>query len=274
MTRLHLLVIDPQNDFVDSAHGALAVPGADRDMDRLALMVKRLKGKLADIHVTLDSHRKVDVSHPMWWKHASSGARPAPFTQITADDVRGGVWTTYNPSWRSRTLEYLDELARRGRYAHTIWPEHCLIGDEGHNVWPALSEAIHEWEENFAIAEFVTKGSNIWTEHFSAVMAEVPDPEDPKTQLNADLITSLEEADVVLLAGEARSHCLASTVRDIADNFGDPRTIEKLVLLTDATSDVGDPPGTTLFSDLGAAFLRDMTARGMKTATTADFLAL
>lgn len=268
--KLHLLVIDPQNDFVDP-NGSLCVSGADKDMDRLALMVKRLAGKLADIHVTLDSHRRVDISHPLWWKD-SAGNHPAPFTMISADDLKAGRWTTYRPSFFTRSLEYLQELTKRGRYAHVVWPEHCLIGDSGHNVWPALSEAIHEWEGQFALADFVTKGSNPWTEHFSGVQAEVPDPEDPTTQVNTRLIETLEEADVILLAGEARSHCLANTVRDIATAFSNPDYVRKLVLLTDATSDVTDPPGTTLFTDLGNAFVRDLTAMGMKTSTTTDFL--
>ena len=67
MQKLHLLLIDPQNDFCDPS-GSLHVAGADRDMDRLALMIHRLAGKLSDIHVTLDSHRKVDISHPLWWR--------------------------------------------------------------------------------------------------------------------------------------------------------------------------------------------------------------
>lgn len=270
MLRIHLLVIDPQNDFCNP-NGSLFVNGADKDIDRLALMVKRLKGKLNDIHITLDSHRKVDISHPLWWKD-SSGNHPPPFTMIIEADMKAGRWTTTQPSAFSRTLEYLQELETRGRYGHVVWPEHCLIGDEGHNVHPLLSEAVHEWEAQYALADFVTKGSNPWTEHFSAVQAEVPDPEDPTTQVNTRLITTLEEADVVLLAGEARSHCVANTVRDIATAFGNPDYIKKLVLLTDATSDVTDPPGTTLFSDLGSAFVRDLTAMGMKTATTTDFL--
>ncbi|MFT5683912.1 MAG: nicotinamidase/pyrazinamidase [Myxococcota bacterium] len=266
MQKLHLVVIDPQNDFCDRS-GSLHVPGADRDMDRLAVMIRRLSGKLSDIHVTLDSHRKVDISHPLWWRDAA-GSHPAPFSVITAADVTSGKWTTWLPSTRSRSLTYLSELERRGRYPHVIWPEHCLIGDEGHNVFPLISEAIHEWEDRrFAMADFVTKGSNPWTEHFSAVQAEVPDPTDPSTQVNAGLIATLQSADVVLLAGEALSHCLANTVRDIADCFADPSTISKLVLLTDAASPV------TGFEAQADTFVRELTARGMRTATTADFLA-
>lgn len=267
---IHLLVIDPQRDFCDP-NGSLFVPGADKDIDRLAVMVKRLKGKLADIHITLDSHRKVDISHPMWWKD-TSGKRPGSFTLITAADVEAGRWDTYLPSFRARSLAYLKALETRGRYLHTIWPEHCLIGDEGHNVHPTLATAIHEWEDGFAQAEFVTKGSNPWTEHFSAVQAEVPDPNDPDTQVNTRLITTLEKADIILLAGQALSHCVANTVMDIAANFSDPAYIQKLVLLTDATSEVPNPPGMTIFSDFTARFLADMKAKGMKLDTTTNVL--
>ena len=264
--KLHLLVIDPQNDFCDP-NGSLYVPGAEEDIDRLAVMINRLNGKLDDIHVTLDSHRKVDISHPVWWRD-SDGHNPNPFSVITAGDLRQGTWTTTMPSARARSLDYLEELERRGRYPHVIWPEHCLIGDDGHNVHPVLSEAVHEWEaKRFALADFVTKGSNPWTEHFSAVAAEVPDPSDPGTQVNTRLIDTLHAADTVLLAGEALSHCLANTVRDVAEQFGDAATIRKLVLLTDASSSV---PG---FDTQGSDFVRELTARGMRTATTTDFLA-
>ncbi|MCA9573154.1 MAG: hypothetical protein KC656_35205, partial [Myxococcales bacterium] len=263
--KLHLVVIDPQKDFC-SRHGALAVPGADADMDRLACLVRRLGDRLDDIHVTLDSHRRVDISHPLWFRD-DRGHAPAPFTAISAADVEAGRWVPTLPSTHARTLQYLRELERSGRYGHVVWPEHCLIGSEGHNVVEPLFDALQEWSSRFALVDFVTKGSNPWTEHFSALRAEVPDPADPGTQLNAGLLTTLEEADIVLLAGEASSHCLAHTVRDIAASFRDPAAVRKLVLLTDATSPV---PG---FEPLADAFLKDLVALGMKTSTTTDFLA-
>lgn len=263
--KIHLLIIDPQNDFVHP-DGSLSVPGGADDMNRLASMVERLKDKLADIHVTLDSHRKVDISHPIWWKD-SSGRHPDPFTVVTAADVADGKWTTTMPGMYQKSLAYLRALESSGRYPHVIWPEHCLIGSEGHGVWPNLFNALAEWEERFALTDYVTKGSNPWTEHFSAVKAEVPDPDDPDTQVNTRLIDTLEKADVVLLAGEALSHCMANTVRDIADEFGDPSYVQKMVLLTDASSNVAG------FDQYGDDFVRDLTARGMKLDTTTDFLA-
>ena len=264
--KIHLVVIDPQNDF-STPQGSLFVQGADQDMSRLALMVKRLGRKIDDIHITMDSHRKVDISHPMWWKD-SAGKHPSPFTMITADDVDAGRWTTTQPSAYTRSLKYLRALATGKRYPHVIWPEHCLIGDVGHNVHKDVAEAVHEWEQTrYAMADFVTKGSNPWTEHFSAVQAEVPDPTDPSTQVNTRFIQTLESADIILLAGEALSHCCANTVRDVAKNFSDPRFVEKMVLLTDATSNV------TGFEQYGVDFVRDLTAMGMKTSTTTTVLA-
>ncbi len=262
MKNVHLLVIDPQNDFCDPDRGALYVPGAERDMARLARLVDRLRGRIADIHVTLDSHHSVDIAHPVFWRDGD-GNPPAPFTSISAADVKSGRWTTALPGARPRALAYLEALEKSGRYPHTIWPPHCLIGSHGHNVVPSLFDAFQRWEtERFAVVDYVTKGSNLWTEHFSAVQAEVPDPEDPDTQVNARLIDTLEKADLILLAGEAGSHCLANTVRDIAAQFSDPAYVRKMVLLEDATSPV------TGFESFQDDFVRDMTALGMQKATT------
>ncbi|WP_028316718.1 hypothetical protein [Desulfatibacillum aliphaticivorans] len=266
----HLLIIDPQNDFCDP-NGNLYVPGAEEDMKRLADMIVRIKDEIDHIHVTLDSHKKVDISHPIWWKNAQ-GENPQPFTLISSEDVEAGRWAAANPDFQERSLEYLRALEAAGRYPHTIWPEHCLIGDGGHNITPVLAEAIHEWEAQGVNASFVTKGDNPWTEHFSAVKAEVPDPNDPSTQVNQDLIKTLEEADEILLAGEAATHCVMNTVADIADYFSDPKYIRKMVWIIDASSPVPDPPGTTLFSDKLARVFEDLVKKGMKTALAKDFM--
>lgn len=264
--KVHLVVIDPQVDFCDPS-GALYVSGAERDIERLAQMVERLAPKLDDIHVTLDSHRLIDVAHPIFWKD-SAGRHPAPFTIIAAGDVEAGRWTPTLPGLYRRMLEYVRSLEANGRYPLCIWPPHCLIGSPGHCVMPDLYRALQGWEaQRFAMVDYVTKGSNPWTEHYSAVCADVPDPSDPGTQLNTRLIQTLLDADLVVIAGEAGSHCLANTVRDIAANFGDDSAIRRLVLLEDATSPV---PG---FEQFQSDFIREMSARGMQVTTTREFLA-
>ncbi|MBM3457556.1 MAG: hypothetical protein FJX77_03350 [Armatimonadetes bacterium] len=264
--KVHLVIIDPQVDFCDP-NGALYVRGAEQDMRRLAAMVSRLAGKLDDIHVTLDSHRLIDVAHPVFWKD-STGNHPAPFTIITAGEVETGKWTPVLPGLFRRMLEYVRGLDQNGRYPLCIWPPHCLIGSPGHCVLPELRLALQDWEtRRFALVDYVTKGSNPFTEHYSAICADVPDPADPGTQLNTRFIQTLMEADLVVIAGEAGSHCLANTVRDVARSFGDDSYVRRLVLLEDATSPV---PGFEAFQ---TDFVREMTSRGMQLSNTRDFLA-
>lgn len=276
MLNTQLVCIDIQNDFTNK-NGTLFVQGGDENAKRTAAMIRRLSPKLTGITLTMDSHHKIDISHPSWWVD-ESGNHPGPFTGVVLDgddfwffDYIKGAKTvkarTNKLGARERTLKYLKALTANGRYPHTIWPEHCLIGDEGHNINPDLSAAVHQWEhDRYAMSDVVTKGSNPWTEHFSAVKAEVPDPQDPSTQINRPLIETLEKADMVIWAGEALSHCLANTFRDTVACFADPSYVKKMVLLTDATSSV---PG---FEKYGEDFIREMTAKGMRTATTVDIL--
>ncbi len=268
--RIELLIIDPQNDFCDK-RGSLFVPGATGDMERMAKFIVRIGSKLFCIHATLDTHHYLDIAHPSMWSE-STGNRPNPFTIITAKDVKDGIWRASNPGFNDRVRAYVDQLEVNGRYPLCIWPPHCLIGSWGHNVVQPLYDVLTEWEaKRFGFINYVTKGSNLWTEHYSAVQADVPDPEDPSTQLNIGLIETLQDADIILLAGEARSHCLANTVMDIANNFGEDN-IKKMVLLQDATTDVADQPGSTMFADMGEKFVSDMMARGMQVSTTEEFL--
>ena len=290
MKNIHLLIIDPQNSFAKKVpimeqqvlhDGELCVPGAWEDMERVATMIDRIGDKIDDITVTLDSHHRLHIAHPMWWKLAN-GERPGPFTSVreekgifigTQFDAAGnahdvGEMMVSRPAFHKWTLDYIRTLVSGGRYPHMIWPEHCLIGTPGHNIVAPLREALFRWEDGIAFVHKVTKGSNYRTEHFSAVRAEVVDPDDSTTQLNAEFINIINEADEIVLVGEATSHCVANTVRDIADSFADDSFIKKVVCLTDAMSPV---PG---FEKLAQDFIDDMTARGMKTTTTVDYLSV
>ena len=68
-------------------------------------------------------------------------------------------------------------------------------------------------------------------------MAEVPDASDPATSLNTAFLDVLAEADIVAIAGEALSHCVMSTVSQIADNIGEEH-VNKFNILTDCSSPV------------------------------------
>lgn len=270
--KVHLLIIDPQNDFMDMDGAALPVPGAVEDMQRVAELINRVGYKLADIHVTLDSHRLIDIAHPTMWMD-QDGNQPAQFTIITADDVENGIWVPRRQALRQRSLEYVRQLEAGGKYPLCIWPAHCLIGTQGHNVQEDLDAALQRWsDKEFAMVDYVTKGSNSWTEHYGALMAEVPDPTDPGTAFNTDFLQILAEADIVAVAGEALSHCVKETVNQITNNIGEEH-IKKFHILTDCTSPVAAVPGGPDFPQIAEDWLKEMEARGMQLRTSVDFLA-
>lgn len=258
--RTQLLIIDPQNDFV-ADHGSLRVEGAADDMNRLAAFVMANLDTLDAIHVTLDTHQRLDISHPLWWMDPD-GDSPAPFSSFSAADVRAGLWTTRDPTALERSLAYLEALEASQRYPHLIWPEHCLVGTPGHAVWPRLAEALAAWEaRRLRRVHYVWKGKNPWTEHFSAVRAEVIDPDDPHTHVDHDWVAALGECDRLLVAGEALSHCVANTVRDLVDAWGDGA--HRIHLMRDCVSNV------TGFDAYGTRFVADLMDAGM-TQTTSD----
>ncbi|PHV10494.1 hypothetical protein [Chitinimonas sp. BJB300] len=258
-----LLIIDPQNDFCDIPGAALPVKGASADLNRVAALMARMGDRIDAIHVTLDSHNPLDIAHGVWWCNAV-GESPVPFTVISAADVVGGVWRARDPDQQATSLAYVQALAERGRHQLIIWPEHCLIGSWGHGVHVGLFDALSQWgRKHLKTVNYVTKGTNPATEHYSAIQAEVPDPNDPATLPNHDLLARLAAADTILVAGEALSHCVASTVSDIADHLGVAHS-GKLVLLDDCTSPVAG------FEALGRAFIAEMTERGMRTLKSSD----
>ena len=278
--QIQLLIIDPQNDFCDLPEAyrpadpltgqrvspTLPVAGAHADMQRLAAFMRETAARWSDISITLDSHNRVHIAHPTFW-HRGDGSAVSPFTAIKAAQVRAGEFQPRDPAALDRALAYLDALDARGRYTLMVWPVHCEIGSWGHNVHADVRNAYNVWEtQQLKVVRKVAKGSNTWTEHYSALQAEVPDAADPDTLLNRPLLAALDRADLLVIAGEASSHCVKATTEDIVDNLPGGRP-ERVVLLTDCMSPVGG------FQAQHEAFLADMSGRGVQLATTADLLA-
>ena len=265
---VHLITIDPQNDFCIATgpggeKGALVVAGADKDMERLGTFISKIKKRIGQIHCTLDSHQLIHIAHPGFWVN-SKGLNPNPFTLITEDDVKNGVWRSFNPRWQDRAVKYVETLKKNGRYVLCIWPAHCLIGTWGHSIVPSVAKALYEWEAEFERINFVAKGSNLFTEHYSGLQADVIDDNDPSTAINTALLDALNEADEILITGEALSHCVANTIRDIANQFGDDQ-VKKFTLLQDTCSNVGG------FEKLGQDFVKEMVKKGMAVTNSTDW---
>jgi len=264
---VRLLIIDPQEDFCNP-DGALFVPGAVEDCERSAAMIDRLGRAINRIYVTFDSHRQYQIFHTMFWRK-SDGSAVQPFDMITHEQILTGGITPIDPNMLDWCLFYTESLEKGGRYPLVIWPYHCLIGTPGWNIQPVIMKSILDWEKRtYRMYNPITKGSNFKTEHYSAVKAEVEVPEDPTTHLNQrGIIDPLENADMIIMMGQARSHCLANTARDIMASFSNPEYIKKLYIAEDATSDVDG------FENLGQGFMDDFVKAGGNITTTTKFLA-
>ena len=257
-----LLIIDPQNDFCDIPGAALPVPGADADMQRLAALIR--DADFANITVTLDSHASVGIERTTFWSTAS-GDPVAPFTLISSDDVRAGRFRPRDAARTAATQAYLDALERSGRYRLVVWPVHCVLGTWGHNIHAAVAGQLAQWEQQTQrTVTRILKGLNPMTEQYSAVQAEVPVADDPRTQTNRALIDSVRpDGGRLLVAGEAASHCVAATMEHLFQALT-PAERRRVVLLRDCMSAV---PG---FEVQARKFLDDARAQGADVMTTAE----
>jgi nicotinamidase-related amidase len=264
MPNYKLLIIDPQNDFLDIEGAALPVPGANADMDRLARWLLAHGESVESITVTLDSHASVGVERTSFWLDAA-GQGVAPFTLITAADVETGRFVPRHPRLRAEVLDYVRGLEAAGQRRLVVWPVHCVLGTRGHNIHAMLSEALAVWEmQSGKTVHKVLKGQHPLTEQYSAFRAEVPRADDPRTALNQPLLQTLaSHTGRLLIAGEALSHCVAASVQDVMDYLPQSR-MAQTVLLTDCMSPV------TGFEAMGEQFLEAARARGLTACTLAD----
>jgi len=239
-------------------------------MLRVGELISKAQSCLEAIAITLDSHHRLDIAHPPFWRKGNGNA-VQPFTEITARAVREGEFVPYDGALRERVLSYLEALEARGRYKLMVWPIHCEIGTWGNNVHEFVQHAVHAWEERRGRhADYFFKGENPWTEHYSAAMAEVPLSDDPNTQLNRALLDWANAAETLVIAGEASSHCVRATAEHLWENLL-PQTsehFERVLLLTDCMSPV---PG---FEAHAQAFFTDAAARGVRLVTSVEAIDL
>lgn len=226
-----LLIIDMQNDFC-SPIGSLYVPGAEIDVARLVGFIRRKGASIDRIILTQDNHQVMDIAHPAYWIN-EKGEHPAPYTIISWEDVDKGKWLPV--LYRKESLTYLQKLSESGEYVHTIWPEHCIWGSEGAAIYPELMLTIEDWAREGRMFEIVSKGMYPLTEHFGAFRANIPVDGVQETQFNSLLLEKMKAYDRIWIAGEAKSHCVANTLKQLFDY---PELFSKMIILEDCMSNI------------------------------------
>jgi nicotinamidase-related amidase len=267
-TRVCLLVVDAQNTFCTPGFELFVAgrsgTGALEDSRRLSAFVYHHLDVITQAVVTLDTHQAFQIFHAPFLVDAE-GRHPDPYTLVTADDVTTGRWRVDPAAAELLGLEranehlaaYTQALAAGGKYDLAVWPFHAMLGGIGYALVSSIEEALffHSIARR-SQARFEIKGRQPLTEHYSVLGPEVlrgADGEALGTR-NEALVEHLTTFDAVLVAGQAKSHCVAWTVEDLLADV--PEIAPRLYLLEDCTSPVVVPGAVDYSEDAHEAFAR------------------
>lgn len=293
---LHLLLIDVQKDFC-FPEGSLYVAGrsgrgAIDDNRRIAEFIYKNLGALTNVTTTLDTHFAYQIFFPSFWVDQNDQPLSA-YREITREQIERGL-VRPNPAmakwlcggnypWLLKQVKYYcEELERAGKYTLYLWPPHCLLGSDGHALSGVVQEArlFHSFVRG-AQSWAEVKGGNPLTENYSVMRPEVLTRHDgqPLAQRNTQFLKTLLTADAVVIAGQAASHCVKSSIDDLLGEIlaQDAALARKVYLLTDCMSAVTVPDGkggfAADFTPQADAALKRFADAGMHLVKSTDPLA-
>ena len=282
--RTCLLLVDVQNTFCIPDYelfvGGRSGKGAVEDNIRLCQFIYRNLPNISKIACTMDTHTAMQIFHEVFWIN-DVGEHPIPLqTLITQDDIETGKWRV-NPAvaeslmgdqnryeWLKAYGEhYVKVLTAEGKYPLAIWPYHAMLGGIGHAIVSAVDEAcfFHTIARKAQI-HYEIKGQNPLTENYSVLRPEVLNDADgkPIAERNSAFLQMLLEYDRVIIAGQAKSHCVAWTVSDLLEEIQkiDIALAKKIYLVNDLTSPVV-VPGIVDYTEPADALFAKVSDAGM-----------
>lgn len=281
--RICLLLVDAQLSFCNRDFELFVAGssgrGAIEDMVRICSFIYRNLKRITTLVVTLDTHLVFQIFHQDFWIN-DKGEHPAPASGISLSDIEAGIWKV-NPKvaqalasevgsvdeLQQYALHYARRLACGKKYPLIVWPYHAMLGSISHALVPSVAEAcfFHAVSRSSQTV-FESKGGNPLTENYSVLAPEVQEAEDGKVieARNTSLEERLLDFDMIIIAGEAKSHCVAWTVRDLLDQIQarDATFAEKVYLLEDCTSPVVVPGGPD-FSEMADELFAEFSQAGV-----------
>jgi len=280
--KIALMPIDVQNTFCIPGY-ELFVGGAPEDNKRLAEFIYAHLGRITKIFPTMDTHKTMQIFHSLFFLDTKGIPVPAS-TMISADDLIKGVYTI-NPgvaaslgvsytALKKHAIHYAQSLEKKGKDKLMIWPYHAMLGGIGHALVAIIEEAIffHTIARNSESGTEI-KGGNPLTENYSVLSPEVLDTFNGTAiaQRNASFIQKLLDYDMLIIAGQAKSHCVAWSIDDLLTDImaKDPSLAKKVYLLEDCTSPV-IIPGIVDFTDQANQAFERFRSAGMHLVKSTD----
>ncbi len=285
--KICFVAVDVQNTFCIPGFelyvGGRSGTGAIDDNRRLCEFIYRNLAVITQICPTMDTHQTMQIFHSIYLVN-DKGEHPAPFTLISEEDILKGVWK-FNPALcysfqidedygQRHLLYYAKKLKEGGKYDLTIWPYHGMLGGVGHALVAAVEEAIFfHGIARYSQPDFHIKGDKPFTEHYSVLGPEVLKGHQGKPigQKSDKFFRKLLQFDAVVIAGQAKSHCVAWTIDDLLEDIlaQDRKLVEKVYLLEDCTSPVVVPSVIDYTDQANAAF-RKFADAGMHIVRSTD----
>lgn len=241
--QIMLFVIDPQNDFMDD--GALPVGGAKKDMERLGAFITANERAITRIGYSLDTHQPISIFFSVWWA-GQDGKHPDPYTTITYEDVLAGRWIPqFRPDETRACLSQLKSIM--------IWTDHCLQGTSGAAVEKNIYYAIMQHSRKKGFNPFVIeKGLDPISEMYGIVHPEY----NPLNHFDRRIISEFQKYDEVVFAGEAASHCVLTSVKQVLVLFEQETVKPRFTILTDCMSSIAgfETETSAAFDGLGKKY--------------------
>ena len=231
-----LLIIDPQNDFVNKS-GSLYIRNSEIAIKNLEnFIIENLK-TIDEIIITQDTHLSYHIGHSVFWKE-----KPKPGTIITYEDVLDGVFNPIVPisevgeSYLDIILDYFLGLKEKG-LKHTIWPEHCILGSSGWCFPDSLVKVLNKWsiDNNGKYYKVEEKGIFPCKEMYSAL--SYADGSGNSEEFHDYLVNEFKDSEKIFISGFAKDYCVAKTVEDIL-KFDKNIIEEKLMFLENCMTEI------------------------------------
>ena len=272
--RVCLMLIDIQNTFCipdfELYVGGTTGNGAVDDNRRLGAFIYRNLPSMTQICPTMDTHQVMQIFHSIFLIN-EAGEHPDPYTLVSLDDIEKGIWRFNNELagelcldegfGQAHLIHYARQLKEGGKYDLTIWPYHAMLGGIGHALVSAIEEAIFFHTVcRFSQPDIQIKGAHSLTENYSVLRPEITEGLDNRAlgSINQQLMDRLLAFDAVIIAGQAKSHCVAWSVADLLSEIKkeDPAPASKIYLLEDCTSPVVIPGAIDYTEPANKAFER------------------
>ena len=272
--QVSLMLVDVQNTFCIPDYELFVAgqsgKGAVEDNRRLCAFIYKSLPWLTQICPTMDTHQPMQIFHSIFLVD-KKGEHPAPATLVSVDDIRNGKWLFNKELCDTLEIDkkygqnflrhYVTKLYEHGKYELMVWPYHAMLGGIGHALVASVEEAVFfHGIARYSQPDYQMKGNNPLTENYSVLSPEVLEDHEGNAiaYRNTSFVQKLLQFDAVVIAGQAKSHCVASTIDDLLKviQTADMKLAERVYLLEDCMSPVVIPGIIDTTEAANAAFDR------------------